>query len=205
MPKKIDYAAKREQEAIKVGSSKTKLRKRLMEARSVLLPKFRKQFTKQAEFDFENKMLISDDGKLALIWSVRERPDLPISYENQQTTRGSVGLFNLKKEWWKKNNPIESEVEEEEAEVALVYIGDGYLAAAEYSEQVQGPETRYFMNLADEENFKVIYTVLPEDIAEKVVLQGASDQWYGDGYEAAEAVAPYQSDKTLDRIAEWED
>ena len=77
-----------EQEAFAVASKPVALRKRLLEARGVLTD--RKQFGK-GTFDFAHRRLIGDNG-LALQWSPRMEPDQPISYRNQQTTRGCVTL-----------------------------------------------------------------------------------------------------------------
>lgn len=41
-----------------------------------------------AKFDFENKRLVGDG--VALQWKLRERPDDPVSYRNQQTNIGIV-------------------------------------------------------------------------------------------------------------------
>lgn len=35
---------------------------------------------------------------------------------------------------------------------------------------------------------------VPEELAERLCAQGCGDQWFGDGYEAAQAAAPYVAD-----------
>lgn len=83
-----------EEQAEEVGYSKPKLRKRLNEARGVLAVEFQKTF-KNATFDFKNKRLVSSCKQYALQWSIRERPDDPPSYDNQQTNKGIVTLIRL--------------------------------------------------------------------------------------------------------------
>ena len=83
-----------EDKARAVGESKSKLLKRLNSARSVLSPPLRKKFGK-GTFDFAKKRLISDDGKAALQWKVRDKPDEPESYNNQQTGVGSVSVVKV--------------------------------------------------------------------------------------------------------------
>lgn len=80
-----------------------------------------------------------------------------------------------------RTNPAHSKL------VTLAYIGDGYLAAAEYGMH----DEPYFLQLEGEEGFELEHVQLPEDIAEKVVAQGTQEQWYSDGYDAANAVAPF--------------
>ena len=79
------------EKAIAVGSSKTKLRKELNEARSMLKSQYNKSFGKGV-FDFDKKTLTSDDGRLKLVWSVRSNPLRPDSYNNQQTSVGSIRI-----------------------------------------------------------------------------------------------------------------
>ena len=77
-----------EQVAITVGENRKQLRQRLMEARAVLVREIREGFGK-GKFDFERKQLVGENG-CVLQWLVREYPDQPVSYQNQQTSRGSV-------------------------------------------------------------------------------------------------------------------
>lgn len=84
-------SATTEQMAIAIGNSRTKLRARLLRALSILNSVIRAGF-RNARFDFEGKRLISDNGKVALQWHVRDLPDQPESYVNQQTTTGTVHL-----------------------------------------------------------------------------------------------------------------
>jgi len=76
-----------EEKAIATGQSKAKLRKRLMETKSVLNKEARRLF-KNAKFDFENKRLVGEGYSLQ--WRVREDPNKPESYYNQQTSVGTV-------------------------------------------------------------------------------------------------------------------
>ena len=69
--------------AEKVGQSKTKLKKRLLEARSVLRDEYRTKF-KIYSFDFEAKRLYSEDLSYALQWQ-----------NNGKTSRGSVVCLEI--------------------------------------------------------------------------------------------------------------
>lgn len=77
--------------ASEVGNSKAELRKRLGNSLKMRGRDVRKQFGK-VKFDFKNKRLVSWDGSIALQWQLRQNPEEPISYENQQTSLGSVHL-----------------------------------------------------------------------------------------------------------------
>ena len=77
-----------EQVAVTVGENRKQLRQRLMEARAVLVREIREGFGK-GKFDFERKQLVGENG-FVLQWLVREWPDQPVSYKNQQTSRGTV-------------------------------------------------------------------------------------------------------------------
>jgi hypothetical protein len=69
--------------AAEIGMSKTKLRKRLMESRSLLTDQIRKNFTfKGVMFDFEKQRLWSDDRSMFLQWK-----------NDGETNRGSVCLY----------------------------------------------------------------------------------------------------------------
>lgn len=84
-----------EELAIAVGNDRKELRKRLMEARSVLNGRYHKFFQhKHLRFDFEHKRLLGFDGWF-LQWQIRLDPKSPESYENQQTSIGAVTLHNL--------------------------------------------------------------------------------------------------------------
>jgi hypothetical protein len=80
-----------EQQALALASRPAALRKRLQEARSVLTREVSKQFG-LGHFDFSRRRLVGENG-LVLQWQKRLYPDQPESYENQQTTRGSVVLL----------------------------------------------------------------------------------------------------------------
>ena len=78
--------------AAAVGASRLRLRKRFMEAKSVMSRGLSRLFA-GAKLDFENKRFV---GKgYALQWSLRRWPDQPESYHNQQTNRGDVSLVRL--------------------------------------------------------------------------------------------------------------
>lgn len=77
-----------EQAAISLSQSKPRLLKRLKEAKSVLMLSYQRYFS-QWRFDFENKCLIGTDG-YRLQWLLRSNPNMPESYNNQQTNKGIV-------------------------------------------------------------------------------------------------------------------
>lgn len=80
-----------EERAIAIGKSRRLLRARLMEAKAVLHSSQRPLFSKNI-FDFDAKALVSNDGKCALVWTVRRFPDLPEASDNQQTNVGTVSF-----------------------------------------------------------------------------------------------------------------
>lgn len=87
-----------EQKAIELSQDKARLKKRLMESKACLKPEYKKHFS-GAQFDFKGKRLVGEDGYV-LQWTVRDYPELPISYENQQTSAGSVGLEHIVSLWY---------------------------------------------------------------------------------------------------------
>lgn len=90
-----------EEKAIELANDRKALKKRLLGAKGVLLAEYSKRFTKN-RFDFKNKRLVSEDGELALQWTLRRNPTEPPSYKNQQTSVGTVFLLALdKKSVWK--------------------------------------------------------------------------------------------------------
>lgn len=87
-----DNMSELEQSAIALSQSREALKKRLMDARAVLADRFLKFFLfDKCNFDFEDKCLWGTDGYY-LQWQVRKNPGEVISYENQQTSLGSVEL-----------------------------------------------------------------------------------------------------------------
>ena len=77
-----------EQKAIELSNDKMRLLKRLKDARYALSEGYRKGFGK-GKFDFENRRLIGSN-RVVLQWQLRDRPDLPESTLNQQTSIGIV-------------------------------------------------------------------------------------------------------------------
>jgi len=84
-----------EQKAIALSQNKAELHRRLLDAKTVLTNQYKSGFGAGA-FDFENKRLIGDNG-LVLQWQTRSHPELPESYDNQQTTVGTVVAKNMPK------------------------------------------------------------------------------------------------------------
>lgn len=81
-----------EQSAIALSQSREALKKRLMDARAILADRFLKFFPlEKCVFDFEDKCLWGINGYY-LQWQIRNNPGESESYENQQSSRGSVEL-----------------------------------------------------------------------------------------------------------------
>ena len=80
-----------EEKARELGNDRKRLLMRLKEAKSVLSREIFKAFGK-GTFDFQNRRLVGDNG-YELQWSLRANPDMPESYDNQQTSVGSVSLY----------------------------------------------------------------------------------------------------------------
>lgn len=83
-----------EDKAEAVGANSKSLLKQLNSAKSCLAVQWVKTF-KNARFDKENRRLISTCGCYALQWQLRNKPDEPESYENQQTSVGTVVLLQI--------------------------------------------------------------------------------------------------------------
>ena len=77
-----------------IGADRQLLLRRLLEARSMLKDEYRVKF-RRYEYDFDMQSLVGADG-YSLQWKLREKPDEPISYGNQQTSRGDVVLCKAK-------------------------------------------------------------------------------------------------------------
>jgi hypothetical protein len=86
-----DYSSANEREALLLAADKKRLRKRLQDARSVLLGTVSKQFGK-GTFDYPGRRLIGASGMI-LQWQTRQNPKQPEDYNNQQTTVGCVLLL----------------------------------------------------------------------------------------------------------------
>ncbi len=80
-----------ELQAKEVGNNSRRLKKLLIETKALLASHFL-PFFKEYTFDAARKRLYSGDGEYFLEWTLRRRPDLPESYENQQTSLGCVQL-----------------------------------------------------------------------------------------------------------------
>jgi hypothetical protein len=75
-----------------------------------------------------------------------------------------------------------------------MYIGDGYLAGA--TTDHNGDDPYYWppeMREGDDWEIAELNRV-PQDLAEQLEVQGTSDQYFSDGYDAANAAAPYAGD-----------
>ncbi len=82
-----------EQQAIEYGSDPKQVEKRLRSASRLLLTRFRRDFENGAVFWSGKKMLVSKSERYALVWMLRNHPDLLEGYDNNQTTQGIVQLI----------------------------------------------------------------------------------------------------------------
>jgi hypothetical protein len=80
-----------EELATELGQSRSELKARLLSARSCLKDCYRQHFTRW-RYDFATKRLYGANGYY-LQWQLRESPELPDSYYNQQTSSGIVFLY----------------------------------------------------------------------------------------------------------------
>ena len=79
-----------ERQALALAASPTELRKRLaLGARCLTAARNVAEW----EFNYTHRTLVSPDGKFGVRWEVRRYPQMAISYENQQTSIGSVFAF----------------------------------------------------------------------------------------------------------------
>jgi hypothetical protein len=76
-----------ETKALAVAADRKALHKRLQETRSCLTTEAKRGFGKGC-FDFEGRCLVGNN--FTLQWQMRQQPDEPESYLNQQTNRGTV-------------------------------------------------------------------------------------------------------------------
>lgn len=83
-----------EDQAIEFGVDWSRVYRRLKVAKQCLNIEGRKAF-KIYHTNRTLPGLVSECGCLALIWKVREYPEAPISYHNQQTSEGTVVLVDL--------------------------------------------------------------------------------------------------------------
>ena len=85
------------------------------------------------------------------------------------------------------------------------YIGDGYLSAVEYADNSSANSEKYWADYYDEnydenQGETVPLNNVPIDLAQKLLVQGTSEQWFSDGYEAANAAAPYVQDEGSEEL-----
>ncbi len=94
---KVTEVSQNEFDALCLSLDKTRLRKRLNDAKSVLQLRYRKMF-KPGIYKHAERALYSDAPfGYRLQWTTRRDPDLPESYENQQTAIGTVELVELRR------------------------------------------------------------------------------------------------------------
>lgn len=87
--------ATREKAALKFGKDASKVERRLWQAAALLLPTYRRAFGHEARFHANRRMLISSCQRYGLVWQVRNKPDQPIGYENQQLREGIVMFVTI--------------------------------------------------------------------------------------------------------------
>ena len=76
-------------------------------------------------------------------------------------------------------------------QVCVVLGSDAELAAAEYAENIPGPDPELFFRqtLDDCGKWQIGTVYVPAELAARVVAQGTPDQHFSDGYEAQNALA----------------
>jgi hypothetical protein len=79
--------------------------------------------------------------------------------------------------------------------MAAMYIEDGYLYGASADPAAWG-DSYWMMHLKEDvERWDLVELKgVPADLARKLEDQGTGAQWFSDGYEAANAAAPYAGD-----------
>jgi len=75
-------------------------------------------------------------------------------------------------------------------DLIALYIGD-YLAGATDDLDRGWSDSFWPLEMREDDYALVMLQDVPEDIAEQLLAQGTSEQWYDDGYDAASAAAPY--------------
>ena len=101
-----------------------------------------------------------------------------------------------------EESPRDRRIREETGETVDIYaryIGD-YLAYAEYASKPEAESERYWPDYYDSdhdisESETVLLKNVPTYLAEELVAQGSSEQFFSDGYEAANAAAPYVEER----------
>lgn len=83
--------------------------------------------------------------------------------------------------------------QEEQKDLYALVVADGYLAAAgDSASQLEQLAQHYY----SDDDYEIVELIdVPADVAERLESQGASDQYYDDGYEAMEAARPYEADR----------
>jgi hypothetical protein len=78
-----------EEKARELAKDRKRLHQRLLSAKDCLDITVRTHHTPWV-FNFQAKRLVSKNRKFILQWQVRKYPEMPVSYENQQTSTGTV-------------------------------------------------------------------------------------------------------------------
>lgn len=86
-----------EYEAICLSLDKTRLKRRLLDAKSTLKMRYRKMFKPGIYKPIEKALYSDNPFGYRLKWQTRRYPDEPEGYGNQQTAIGSVYLEALEK------------------------------------------------------------------------------------------------------------
>ena len=84
-----------EKTALRLAKNRKWLYKRLLDAKECL-PRATQLHNAPWKFNAQARRLVSNNGKLALHWQIRQYPKRPISCENQQTTVGTVILKEIR-------------------------------------------------------------------------------------------------------------
>lgn len=96
----------------------------------------------------------------------------------------------------KKVKQKQAQIQAETMDLLARYIADGYLSAAEMADTPNATSERYWADYYSEDYDQnkgetVSLKNVPMEIASRLLVQGTSEQVFSDGYEAANAAAPY--------------
>jgi hypothetical protein len=97
-------------------------------------------------------------------------------------------------------------IDEGTVPMVVAVIADGYVyGATETASSDTAEDPRYWLQLRlDREPYALFMATVPSDLADKLEVQGTSDQEFSDGYEAMRAVAPYMdSEPFYESPEEW--
>lgn len=133
-------------------------------------------------------------------WGPRESASF---YSEAEKKENASTVANTRMKWVVVSEGKVNELEGAQAGTEVIYgwVRDGYLIAA--SDEM-GASDWYYWELMDpvENGDEIVEVVVPAEEAEKFLNHGTSDQFYGDGYEAYEALKKIGKDFEVVNTAE---